>query len=449
MPQGFVGAAGASAYGYTVLPHIDAVVDTLSRRSSIFGGLGMDTRGRERLVKTTDIGEGRSRDVATTSCVQTKEISTGDEARFNLGGDFEGEPTFNDYPVQDGVYPTFYHDNVRISLMDSPGYPFWGEMGQQRFANVITDMDPYYREKIAHWMAEWTDILGLEACFGGADRGQLLSTVGGLNLTIGNAPSAGYTISCKNTYVAGHGMVTWNATRATFENAIGTEIFDLIDDDAFGFTLDAHEAILGQIVSTLRFKEQEAFGLKLRAVALTDPRLMARIMARQTSNVWFTLMRDADVRGPQNHAINRDQAFILDKILYIPVDWVRAFRATGTDGAKPTYGGILTSDMPKNIATLAAASNKCPIVYLAVKALLHGRTSKVYGAGTNSRKGGRIWFSPDHGKYGKGGGLCAHTKTGFRRYEPSTKSGGTETYTNNQSLIAWFYDPGRGVAFAA
>jgi hypothetical protein len=244
-------------------------------------------------------------------------------------------------------------------------------------------------------------------------------------------------------------MVTWNATRLTFENAIGTEIFDLIDASGFGISLAAHEAILGQLVSTLRFKEQEAFGMKLRAVALADPRLTTRFMERSTSNVWFTLMRDADVRGPQNHAINRDQAFILDKILYIPCDWLRAFRATGSDGAQPTYGGALVSDMPKNIATLAAASNKCAIIYLGMKALLHGRTSKLYGAGTNSKKGGRIWFDPDYGKYGKGGGLCAHTKSGFSRYEPSTKSGSTETYTNNQSLIAWFYDPGRGVAFAA
>lgn len=448
MPTPFIGAAGGSTHAYTVLPHVDAAVDTLSRRASIFGGLGMDTQGRDRLVNTKDIG-GPVKDIATSSAVYIKEISVGDEARFNLADDFEGEPTFGSYPVEDGQYPTFYHDNVRLNLMDSPGFPFWDEMTQQRFGNVISNMEPFYQEKIAHWLAEWTDFRGIEALLCGADRGQLLTTRGGLGRQIGNAAAAGDYLSCKNTYVAGHGMIDWNDTRLTFEQAIGTEIYDLIDDDEFGFNLAEHEKMSNQVASTLRFKGVTLGGMKIKAIGLMDPWLMRRLLLRESGNNWFVLMRDADTRGMDNHAINRDQSIIIDEILYIPVDWLRAFRAYGSDGAQPTYGAALVADPAKQIETISSTYYKCCIIYLGAGALLHAKTSKLYGAGTDVKSGGRIWFTHDFGKHGKGGGTACHTKGGFSRNEPGTKTDGTETYINNSSLVGWWYDPGPGEAFAA
>lgn len=448
--QAFVNSAGTGTHDYTVLPHIDAAIDTFSRRASIFGGLNMDTQGRERLVKTTDVGGGgKSKDVASTSCVYVKEITVGDEVRFNVSDDFKGLPTYGNHPVQDGEFPTFYHDNVMVNQMDSPGFPFWPEMDQQRFANLITNMEPFYQKKIAHYMAEWTDIHGIEALLCGADRGQLIDSRGGLGRTLGNATAAGEFISCKNTFCGGHGMVAWNATRATFEAAIGTEIYDLDDNTLRGFSITSHEQILDQITSVLRFKEQEAFGMTLRAVALADPWLVKRLLTRSTNNPLYTLFRDADTRGPANRAINREAAVILDKVLYIPCDWLRAFRASGADGVKPTYGAALTSDPLATIETVSAASKKCCIIYMGMGALLRGQTVKLYGAGTNQKKGGKIWFTPDYGKYGKGGGTAAHTKGGFTRNEPATKVGGTVEYINKQTLVAWFYDPGPGKSYAA
>lgn len=445
--QGYVGAAGDATHAYTIVPLIEKSIDTLSRRSSIFGGLGWDDAGRERLVKTKEIG-GKEIDVGNLSVIQTKEINVGDEARFTLGLDFTGLPTHGQAAVKQGDYPEFLHDNVRLNMFDSPEFPFWGEMDQQRFANMVADMEEYYQKKIAMYMADWIDFLGIQSCLHGADRGLLLTSEGGLGMTLMNAATAGSAISCKNTYVGGSGMVTWNATRATYETAVGHAIYGLTDTSGDGFSLEAHEAILNQLIS-LRFQETEALGMQLRAVALCDPWLIRRILNRNSNNTWYTLLKDADTVGPKNRAIDRDQSVIIDKVLYIPCDWLRAFRAVGNDNVQPTYGAGLTSDPAVYIKTADATSKKCPIIYMGARALLCAKSSKVYGAGTDAKKGGRIWFTPRYGDHGKGGGWAAHTKVGFKRYEPMSKVGGTVTYHNDATLVAWFYDPGPGVSFAS
>jgi hypothetical protein len=426
---------------------IEKTIDRLSQRYSIVGGLGADAEGRERLVKTMEFA-GQQRDISTSSCIQTKEIDVGDEARFSLIDDFQGMPTHGNAAVKPGAYPTFYHDLVRLNMLDSPEYPFMGEMDQQRFANLIANLDSEYQTQTARYMGRWIDFLFLQSLLCGADRGLLLTTEGGLGMTLMNAPSAGYKISCKNTYVSGSGLVTWNATRATFETTgVGHAIYGLTDTATDHFSLTQHEIIRNEITSNLRFASAKAFGMELRAVALADPWLVQRILSRNTNNAWYVLMKDADVLGPKNHAIDQDQAVIIDKILYIPCDWLRAFRATGADNVQPTYGCDLTSDPMTYIKTADSSSKKCCIIYMGAKAALCARSSKVYGAGTpaENRKGGRMWFTHRYGEH-KGGGICAHTKIGFKRYEPETKVGGTTEYLNNQSLVAWFYDPGPGVS---
>ena len=449
MPQSYVGHVGDATHAFTQQAIIEKSIDRLSQRYSIFGGLGADAKGRERLVKTMEFG-GETRDISTTSVIQTKEIDEGDEARFSLMDDFKGIPTHGNAPVKPGDYPTFYHDLVRLNMMDSPEYPFIGEMDQQRFANLIANMEPEYQAQIAQYMGKWVDFLGLQSIFHGADRGLLLTTEGGLGMTLMNAPSAGYAISCKNTYVGGSGLVTWSATRATYEASVGHAIYGLTDTATDHFSLTAHETIRNEITSNKRFKSASAFGLDLRAVALADPWLVQRLLTRNSNNAWYVLMKDADVLGPKNHAIDQDQSVIVDKILYIPCDWLRAFRATGADNVQPAYGCGLTGDPQVTIKTADTDSKKCAIVYLGAKALLCARSAKVYGAGVaaENKKGGRIWFSRRYGEH-KGGGIAAHTKVGFKRYEPKTEIGGTVDYINNQSLVAWFYDPGPGVALGA
>jgi hypothetical protein len=81
-------------------------------------------------------------------------------------------------------------------------------------------------------------------------------------------------------------------------------------------------------------------------------------------------------------------------------------------------------------------------------ALLHGACRKIYGAGTDQKKGGRMWFTPRYGDHGIGGGWAAHMKIGFKRYEPAANDGRTE-YHNESMLIAWFFDPGPGNSFAS
>jgi len=160
-------------------------------------------------------------------------------------------------------------------------------------------------------------------------------------------------------------------------------------------------------------------------------------------------MKEADFRGPKNHAINHDQSIVIDNVLYISVDWMRAFRAYGADATQPTYGAGLTADPKEYIKTADAASKKCAIIYLGARALLNAKSRKVYGAGQMKKKGGRTWFSYRNDPHGKGGGWAAHTKVGFKRYEPISKTPGTVTYHNDASLVAWFYDPGVGESFAA
>lgn len=449
MAMKYVGEQGADYNAYTVQAKIDMAIDTLSRRASIVGGLGMDTAGKEQLVKTMDLA-GVPHDIGNSSAIQTKRVDVGDEVRFTLQDDFRGRGTHGSVPVKGGNYPTFYHGDVRLNLFDSPEFPFVSEMDQQRFANLLKDFDQNYQKNIAHYVAEWVDFFFLQSGFCGADEGQLLGTdEGGLAMQLLNAAAAGDIISCKNTYCGGTGMVTWNATRATFESDIGNKIYGLTDTTGDGFNLDAHATIRNQITSKLRFKTVEAFGKQLRAVAICDPWLMERILRRTSTNVWYTLMRDADTRGPKNHAIDIDQSVIIDKILYIPCDWMRSFRATGADNVQPTYGVGITGDPKEKLETADTDSLKCAIMYVGAQAFYHAYSRRVYGAGTNQKKGGKIWFTPRFGPHGKGGGLTAHTKIGFRRRELLTKDTDTTAYLNNGSLIAWFYDPGPGVAYAA
>jgi len=446
--QGYVGHVGDATHAFTNMAMIEKSIDRLSRRAGLVGGLTSTSKGADKLVKTTDY-VGQEVDIANSAVIQTKEISVGDEARFSLIEDLAGMPTHGNYPVRQGGYMQFKHDFVRLNMFDTPEYQFMGEMDQQRFAALISNMEPEMQKQIANYMAVWTDISFLQALLCGADRGLLSTSDGGLGMTLMNAPSAGYTISCKNTYVGGHGMVNWNDTRATFEAAIGTEIYDLEDASGYGFGLNAHEVILNQITSVLRFPQTEFMGKTLRSICLIDPWLIKRLMARDaTNNTWFTLLKDADVQGPKNRMIERDTAVIIDKVLYIPVDWLRAFRAFGSDGAKPTYGCALTSDPQTYITTADATSKKCAAIYLGAHAVLHAATAKYYGAGTNVKKNGRFWVTPRYAEHGKGGGWAGHTKQGFKRYEPERKDG-TTGYHNNNSLVAWFYDPGPGVSFAA
>ena len=447
--QEYVGAAGDSTHAYTVTPIIEKTIDALSQRSSILGGLGWDSSGRERKVNTKELG-GAEHDIGNASVIQVKEINVGDEARFTLGMDLKGRLTHGRAPVAQGQYQEFLHDNVRLNLADSPEFQLWAEMDRQRFGNVISDMDAYTQQKIAEYMGTWIDLLGIQSLLHGADEGLLLTSDGGLGMTLWNAPSAGYVCSCKNTYVGGSGMVSWNATRATFEAAIGSAIYGLTDTTGDGFSLAAHEVILNQLISVLRFKTAEAFGRQLRAIALADPWLVRRILERNSNNTWYTLLKDADMRGMEkNHMIDRDQSVIIDKILYIPCDWLRAFRATGDDAEQPTYGAGLTEDPQVYIETADTSSKKCPIIYMGAKALLCAKSSKQYVIGKNRVQRGKIWITERMGAHEKGGGLSAHTKCGFKRYEPSSKTGGTVTYHNDGTLVAWFYDPGPGVSFAA
>ena len=160
-------------------------------------------------------------------------------------------------------------------------------------------------------------------------------------------------------------------------------------------------------------------------------------------------MKDADVRGFNNHAIDREQAVIVDKVLYIPCDWLRAFRAYGNDSTAPTYGAGITDDPQTYIDTADSASKKCPIIYMGAQALLCARTNTVYQKDSGERvKSGRVWLTENPGLHGKGVGYSAHTKIGLKRYEPSAQDGTTE-YHNDGTLVAWFYDPGPGVSFAA
>lgn len=447
--QIYVGATGATTHAYTIQAMIEKSIDRFSQRYSIFGGLGADKKHVERLVKTMEVG-GKAVDIATSSCVQTKVVDKGDEVRFTLLDDFKGLPTHGPIPVKEGAYPLLYHDDVRLNVLDSPAFPFWAEMDQQRFANLIGNLEPTYQQNIGEYMAKWIDFLAFQSIFCGGDRGLLLSASdGGLHMQLMNAASAGDLISCKNTYVGGNGMVTWNATRATFEAAVATALDTLTDTSGDGFSLAAHAFIKNQIISVLRFKSAQVFGKQLRAVALIDPWLLQRLMERSTSNVWFTMMRDADYRGiDKNHAINQDQAVEIDKILYIPCEWIKAWRAS-TSGGLPVYGAGIDTDPQTAIETADTDSYLCPVVYLGAKALLHATSNHLYGAGTNVKKGGRTWFTSDFGTHGKGGSLAAHMKQGFKRYEPMTKIGGTVSYKNNQMLVAWFYDPGPGESFAA
>ena len=453
MPMSYVSPAATGTNNWTTQAIIDKAVDRLSRRGSVFGGLGMDKSGRDRLVKTTDIG-GETRDISNTAVIQSKVINKGDEVRFNMISEFIGQPTFNAAPTREGAYPKLKGDRVFINMVNSPSYPFMAEMDQQRIADFLENLEPEYQQQIGWYMGDWVDFLAIEALLCGADRGNLKTADGGRGLTLWNAAAAGTVCSCKNTFVAtaaGGAMVTWSNTRATYETAIGTAIYGMADTITRQFSLTYHNKMQNMIASTLRFPECEFMGKKLRAIAITDPWIIKRLLDR--SGTWLTLLRDADIRGPENHAINRDQACIIDNILYIPMDWMRTFRvwATNDSGYPLKYGCAINYDPKTYIDLVENASNpsvaalyNCGIIYLGAKALLHAESQMVYGAGSDSKKGGRIWFTSTNPEHSVPGSWAAHMKVGFGRYEPYASDGTTE-YTNNNSLVAWFYDPGPGM----
>jgi len=443
----YVGDAG-EANGFVITPLIEKSIEQLSARKSVFLSLMRDLENREERVKTVDIGE-KEVDVGNSKAVWLKDFEKGNEARITLGLDLDGMPTHGDHPVRKGNYLDFMHDEIFLNAFRSPEYPLYGEMDQQKFAQMINNLSSYQQRKIAEYMGRWVDFLGLQALFCGADRGLMLDKDGGLGKKFLNATSPGEQLSCMNTYVADHGFVSWDSDRSTYEGNISTELNDLTDSTSCGFNLNEHERHQDFITSVKRYPEVQFGGKNLRAIALADPWLIKRLLNR--SSDWMTLLKDADVRGiEKNHAINRDQAVIVDRIMYIPVDWMRAFRVDQndlSDGTVPQYGAGLTKD-PQSEIDSANNKNICPIVYISAGALLAGRGSKFYqDSNGKSQKKGRIWFTGDFDPHGTSGGWAAHMKLGFKRCEWFSPDG--SDYMNNKSHVAWYWDPGPGIDFSA
>lgn len=448
MPHSYTGYAGGSTNAYTTQFALHKQLDRMVSRRSLFSHMMEGSSGRPKKVKMIEYG-GQDVDVLNSNIVQSKpHLNNKDECRFTLIKDLYGEPTFNDEEPRSGGYLSFLHDGVYLNEFHSPEYDYLGEMDTHRLENSVPNLKAHYKEAIADYAAEWLDISGLEALLFGADRGNLLTSDGGRGMQLMNATAAGETLSCKNTYVAGHGWVAWNDTRATFEANIGTEIYDLIDDSDYGWSLNLHHAVTRTLASSKKFKKAELYGKQINGIVLTDPWIVARIQERTSGNDYYNMFKDAGKRGKDNPVINSSKAIVLDGWVYVSCEWLRAYRAYGNDGVKPTYGAGITNDPRTWIDTYGDTYKKCAMIFLGARALLNASSEKVYTEKLSQQNAGRIYFTTRKPVHTGGGGIVAHMKQGMKRYEPEAKDGTTE-YQNYSTAVIWTYDPGPGVSFAA
>jgi hypothetical protein len=422
------GNVGDTNNSYIVVPKRQKEIYVKSTFNSIISRLNgnkkMDTQIMRFGGKESKINIGNS-----SVCWET-EITSGNEERLTMIEHRTGMPSgYGDYPVQTGSYDKYKHAAVYVNQIDSEAVPLPGRCSIKQVKDILNDPKGDALTGMQLWAGQEVDFEFLRAMIMGASRNLLSTTQGGLGITLPGA-SAGQFRSCYNTYVCTNGMVTKNFTRATYEAAVATALDTLTDTAVDYFDYGQHN-LLKDLTGSLFFKAPDVGNQAYDTVVLSDPWLLARLAA--SAGDYHVLMRDAAGRGMDNPAINHMSPIILDRVCYIPVEQLKAFRAS-TASSLPVYGAGNTYD-PRGYVT-TNTSKLCAQIWLGAGAVLRATDRKMWVSAK------QVDAHKDNYEY------AMHWDDGFVRREYFTKDGRSEL-DNDSSMVAWFYDAGPEVAPAA
>ncbi len=429
--QSYWDNAGASTNAYIVNPKRQKEVYVSATWNTVVGGLN-GGRKMEKQVLRFGGQKAETIHIGNSSAIWETSIPTGNEERITMVEHRKGMASgYGDYPVQPGNYDKYKHDVVFVNQIDSDADPVPGRCSLKQVSDILNDPKSTLQNGQKEWAAQEIDIEFARAMLMGASRNLLLTTNGGLGITLYNA-SAGQTRSCYNTYTSYSGLVTPSAVRATHETNIGTALTGLSDNALRAFDLGQHN-LLVDLVGSLYFKKPTLGGRAYTAICLSDPWLVARLAA--SGGDYHVLQRDANKRGSDNPAIDHMSPIELDGVLYIPWELLKAFRAS-VSGGYPVYGaGMSTYDPRDWMASASNTSKICAQIWLGQGAVLRATDRS-------------MWTTAEKGRHKESWEYSLHWDDGFKRTEEFAKDGRTEM-ENKHSLVAWFYDPGVEVAFAA
>jgi hypothetical protein len=426
--QAIWGNSGDSTNSYIVNPkrakeiYYNATWRTLV--SKLTGGAKMEKQQLRfgKKLETVHIGN--------SSCIWETEITSGNEERLTMVEHRDGMPSgYGDYANQTGNYDKYKHTRVWINQIDSTADPVPGRCSIKQVKDILNDPKSILQKGQKMWAGQEVDFEFIRACLMGASRNLLLTTKGGTGISLYNA-SAGETRSCYNFYVPETGLVTPSTTRATHETNVGTALSTLADNSIYAFDLGEHNK-LGDIWSNLYGEAPTVGGKQYFSVWLMDPWLVHRLAV--TGGQYDTLMREAHARGAKNPAIDHMAPIVLDEVLYIPYQPLKAFRASVSAGA-PVYGpGISTDPRPQ----IAANTQKiCLGICMGPGAMLRATDRMMWSTAA--------LVDPHKQNYN----YALHWDDGFVRNEYGAEDGRTELENKKMIVGAW-YDPGPEVPFAA
>lgn len=416
---------GSATNAYVVNPQLSKDVYYESEYNTLFGRINS---GREVVTKEFDAG-GMKIDAGNDSPVWEKPLTENAECRFTLREHNEGMFSYGDATPPTGGMAQWKHSVCYVRRVKSPAFTFPGFESQENFKQVVTDLVTMEKKNMSLMREQEVELDAFRAIMLGASRGLLLTVDGGRGVTLAGG-SAGEYRSPYNTYVAGQsGLSTPNYTRATHEATLSTLLQTLDDDEAYSFTYNEHRRHC-ELAKRLKYKPVTIGGKKYRAGCIIDPRLLDRLTVY--GGVLSTLFQNAYARGKDNPAVNHLNALELDGILYIPSDYIEYFRPTA-NGTTVSYGCGMTED-PRS-STFTNNSNICMALYFGAGCLLRGR-----------RKGG-VNFTTYQEKHNGPMEISFYYDDGWTRNDWVTRDGRTEIKNDNMHM-AFYYDPGVGVAFA-
>ncbi len=384
--------------------------------------------GKGEIIRMPQGSKIASIDLAGSTCIREKEITTGNEARMTFVDDPVGMAKYGDAAVVTGNYKTYKHQKCWINQVDSEALPLPGRCSLKMVNDVITDPKSDVLADRLRWAGEEMDYDFIRACLRGASRGILAAVAdGGLYEKLYDASTGGTIRSAQNFYGANGGFATASATIATHETNCGTRLSALSDNALYGFDIGEHRK-MREAVKTKRFKRARVGGQEYDSFCLIDPDLLWRLA---TDSTYTSLMSAAALRGKDNPAINMMEPIVLDGIAYCPYERLKAFRPSVANSV-PVYGAADTYD-PR---TYANTQKICLAIYMGADAVARC-TDKT------------VWPTTEEGEHQKGVEIAVHYDDGFTRIEPGTYDGSTAALESNSMIVGAWYDPGVGVSFAA
>lgn len=419
--------AGSSTNAYVVNPLLEKEIYYESTYKTVFGRLN---GGREVTTtkapfssKVTEI------DAGNDSILWEKNFTTGNEVRFTLREENKGMATYGAADVKPGSFAQYMHSTAFVNQVDSPSYPIVDSESEEKIKEIISDLISVEKANISVWRGKEVDLDGFRSIFEGASRGLLLTTDGGMGVTLPGGSAGAHRSSYHNILANSATFVSPNYTLATHEASLSTALAALTDNANYQYDYAEHEKC-SYWIDRKNLKTVKIGGMEYRAVAFIDPCNMHRLTtATGTLDNKFLYGRE---RAMKNPALYHMDSIVLDDILYLALRQVEFFRPTA-DGSTVSYGAGLTQD-PRD-TNFSNSSKICPTVFMGAGALLRGRRKKVF-------------FTVDYGTHGKGATYCVHYHDGWMRHDWVTKDG-RSTIMNDSMFIHWSYDPGVGKAYAA